>query len=131
MRSQIACVLHFIQIQPFGRELGDPVAIFGPDFHIEYLGPDHAANCAFIHGKRPSCIQSQPLWSWLPSIRTMTSILADTNRTDRVGPSNPDSRDILEGRASYRDPGVKVGVLVFAVDACQFDSRLEVRISLR
>ena len=74
MRSQIAGVLHLVQVQALGRELGDLVTRLGPDFHIEHLGSNRATNGTFVHGKELPRTQFQPLWSWLPSMRTITHI---------------------------------------------------------
>ena len=58
MRSQIAGVPDFVQVQARGRELGDRVAGPGSDFDIEYLRADHAADRAFVHGEEAAALPS-------------------------------------------------------------------------
>src|ERR1700691_3940106 len=79
MWSQIAGVLHFVQVQALGRELCDRPTRLGPDFHIEHLGSDHATNGTLVHGKD---VAARPV----PALVVMASVDAHHNPHLRLVP---------------------------------------------
>src|SRR6202162_2792997 len=104
MWSQIALVLHFVQVQARGRELGDLVTSPGPDLHIEYLSADHAADCALIHVEDAS---PPPI----PALVVVASIDADQDFHFRLAPE-----PWIVG-PSQVEAEIKVGALILAIGA--------------
>ena len=97
------------------REFGDRVPTPGPDFHIENLGSDRAANRALVHGE-------DAVGFPIPAFMIVASVDADHDFHLRLAPE----AGIV--RPSQAGAGVKNGALVFAIAACDFDSWFVVRV---
>src|SRR5258708_3872808 len=112
MRGQVAGLPHLFQIQARGRELGDLRPTPRSYFHIEQLGPDHAANRTLVHGKEAPAYP-------VPSLVVMASI--DAYHDLHLGLS-PEARIV---RVSQPFVVVEITVLILAVVTNVAASRLE------
>src|SRR5271168_577633 len=113
--SQIASMLHFVQIQARGRKLGNRVPGPGFDFDIKHLGPDRAADRALVHGENAVGLP-------IPAFMVVAAIDADQNLHLRLAPEAG-----IVG-PSQTGAGIEDGALVLAIAANDFDSRLVVGI---
>src|SRR5258708_11324051 len=118
MRGQVAGLPHLFQLQARGRELADLRPTPRSYFHIEQLGPDHAANRTLVHGKEAPAYP-------VPSLVVMASI--DAYHALHPGLS-PEARIV---RVSQPFAGVEIAVLILAVATDDRDSRFGVRIFLK